>query len=76
MASMFACLLLINGATGQHTGLQPAEGKPVKDFQLGIFPFIGTDGADAINNTYKVSINALAGITGGINGLELESKGT
>lgn len=45
--------------------------KPVKPFQLSIFPVVGTDGSNAINNSYKVSLNLFAGITGGTEGFEL-----
>ena len=66
--SLIAIAMLLNAAMGQDPDHQ--EIKPVKDFQLSLIPFIGTDGADAINNTYRLSVNILAGITGGIEGAE------
>ena len=66
--SFIAIAMLLNVAMGQNPDLP--ESKPVKDFQLSLIPFIGSDGANAINNTYRLSVNILAGITGGIEGVE------
>ena len=54
----------------QQIHAQDTEDKPVKDFQLSVFPFVGTDGSDVVNNRYKVSFNLFAGVTGGIEGFE------
>lgn len=45
--------------------------KPIKPFQLSILPVVGTDGTDAVNYRYRVSLNLFAGLTGGVEGIEL-----
>lgn len=57
-------------ANGASTERSDSKEKPLKPFQLSIFPMLGTDGTDVINNRYRVSLNLFAGITGGIEGFE------
>ncbi len=45
--------------------------KPLKPFQMSIFPMLGTDGTNTVNYRYRVSLNLFAGITGGVEGIEL-----
>lgn len=49
---------------------QQVQQKPLKPFQLSIFPVVGTEGAQALNYRYQFSLNLFAGINGGIEGLE------
>ena len=49
---------------------QPSDPKPLRDFQLSVFPFVGTEGRDGINYRYHFSINLFAGINGGLEGFE------
>lgn len=44
--------------------------KPLRDFQLSIIPFVGTEGRDAANYRYNFSLNLFAGVTGGLKGFE------
>lgn len=44
--------------------------KPLRDFQLSIFPFVGTEGRQTANFRYNFSLNLFAGITGGLEGFE------
>lgn len=49
---------------------QTPEDKPLRDFQLSIFPLVGTDGYQTRDYRYQFSINWFIGLTGGIQGLE------
>ncbi len=44
---------------------------PLKSFQVSILPLLGTDGTDAVNYRYRVSLNLFAGLTGGVEGIEM-----
>lgn len=46
------------------------ESDQIQDFQLSIFPGVGTAGGDAVNHTYRFSLNLFAGATGGLKGFE------
>lgn len=59
-------LVLCTGLLAQEN----EQAKPLRDFQLSIFPMVGTDGAEAVHHTYRGSVNIFAGITGGIDGFE------
>lgn len=56
-------ITLVPGANSQ-------EEKPLKALNVSIFPGFGTEGTDAVNNRYRVSLNIFAGITGGLEGFE------
>lgn len=47
-----------------------SQEKSVKDFQLSLFPGLGTDGLQSSQYRYKVSLNLFAGVTGGLDGFE------
>ena len=55
--------------TGQLAELP--EEKPLRTFQLSVFPGLGTDGTSAVHHQYKISLNLFGGLTGGIAGLEV-----
>ncbi len=67
---LLALLLITIHAHGASVRKPDSEEKPLKQFQLSVFPMVGTDGTDVINNRYRVSLNMFAGITGGIKGFE------
>lgn len=46
------------------------EQKPLHDFQLSIFPSVGTEGRNSSDYRYRISLNIFAGITGGVEGFE------
>lgn len=52
---------------------QSPDEKSVRDFQLSIFPFLGTDGTQTRNHQYNISLNLFMGLTGGVQGLEAGS---
>ena len=52
------------------TPTSKASEKPLKDFQLSIIPFVGTEGTSVIDYRYRLSVNFFAGATGGIEGFE------
>lgn len=45
--------------------------KPLKEFQFSFLPMVSTDGTQTLNYRYQLSFNLIAGITGGVHGLEL-----
>ncbi len=49
---------------------QSPEDKPLRDFQLSVFPLVGTDGYQTRDYRYQFSLNMFMGLTGGIQGLE------
>ena len=63
-------LLLASLVVTLVPGASSQEEKPLKPLQVSIFPGFGTEGTDAVNNRYRVSLNIFAGITGGIEGFE------
>jgi len=65
-ALLFALPLMVMGQ-------EPAgnEEIPLKTFQMSILPGFGTDGTDAVNHRYKISLNLFGGLTGGISGVEV-----
>jgi len=52
------------------SGQNHSDNKPIRDFQMSIIPFIGTDGAETLHNRYEASLNIFAGITGGVEKFE------
>lgn len=52
------------------TSAQAPDQKPLRNFQLSVLPFVGTEGREALNYRYQFSLNLFAGITGGLEGLE------
>jgi hypothetical protein len=44
--------------------------KPLRPFQLSLFPMVGTEGAAAVDYRYQLSLNIFAGVTGGVEGIE------
>jgi hypothetical protein len=52
------------------TPVSAQEASTSQDFQISIFPGVGTSGGDAVNHRYRLSINLFAGATGGIKGFE------
>ncbi|MDR4988462.1 MAG: hypothetical protein RG741_06470 [Bacteroidales bacterium] len=82
MKAFILCLLgFLAAHNGQaHAGLHNVQEayhtagsdlKPLKPFQLSLFPMLGTDGTQSINYRYRTSINMFAGINGGIEGFEM-----
>ena len=67
---LLALLLISIHAHGASVRKPDSEDKPLKQFQLSVFPMVGTDGTDVINYRYRTSLNLFAGITGGIDGFE------
>lgn len=67
---LVAFLLVTIQADGATVPRSDSEEKPLKQFQISIFPMVGTDGTDVINFRYRTSLNLFAGITGGIDGFE------
>ncbi len=61
--------LLLLGLPNQSFS-QQEEQKPLRPFQISLFPVVGTDGASAMDYRYRVSVNIFAGITGGLQGIE------
>lgn len=49
---------------------QVPDPKPIRNFQMSVLPFVGTEGREALNHRYQFSLNLLAGITGGLDGFE------
>lgn len=67
--AVLSVLMFIPTARGQENTAETE--KQLKDFQLSLFPFVGTGGIDSRNNKYKYSINLFAGVNGGVQGFEL-----
>lgn len=65
MASL-AFLLLF---PGKGPAQEPPAGE-VRNFQVSLFPVVGSDGTETVRHTYRLSMNLFAGITGGIDGIE------
>lgn len=73
---LFALISHAGSAYGDvsHTNVFSNSGgdvKPLKPFQMSILPMLGTDGTNTIDYRYRVSLNLFAGITGGVEGIEL-----
>ena len=51
--------------------VEDPEKPEVRPFQLSLVPFIGTEGEEAQEHIYKVSLNIFAGLTGGVEGIEI-----
>jgi hypothetical protein len=64
-------ILLLWLAALPVSGFSHSADKPLRDFQFSVFPGVGTDGREAADHRYRTSINWFAGITGGIEGVEL-----
>jgi hypothetical protein len=52
-------------------GVSAQDEKPLKDFQISMFPLIGTDGSQVLEFRYRTSLNIFAGVNGGVEGCEL-----
>ncbi len=52
----------------QNESDDPVE---TRAFQLSLLPSVGTEGVYAFDNIYNLSLNIFAGLTGGVDGLEL-----
>jgi hypothetical protein len=65
---VFAMIFL---STVAFSRAQTNDEKPLKKFQLSLFPTIGTDGRYATDHRYTLSINLFAGINGGVEGVEV-----
>ncbi len=61
---------LIIGNLSISYGQQEPPKEPVREFQLSLFPYIGTDGMAAQDHRYLYSINLFGGITGGVERFE------
>ena len=48
-----------------------SEEKTIRPFQLSLIPGIGTEGIYSTDNIYNLSFNIFAGLTGGVDGLEI-----
>lgn len=66
--TLFILFILLHGSDGY--GQDFRNSKETKGFQLSILPLIGTDGSSVTYNSYRLSVNIPAGVTGGIEGLE------
>ncbi len=69
--SIFTFLLALASVI-QLNGQSP-EDKPLRDFQLSVFPLVGTDGYQTRDYRYQFSLNLFMGLTGGVQGLEAGS---
>ena len=49
---------------------QDQDDKPLRNFQLSVFPMVGTDGTETPNYRYEFSLNLFAGMNGGVKGFE------
>lgn len=54
---------------------QTDEPEETRSFQLSIFPAVGTEGQFSHKYIYNFSVNVFAGITGGVDGIELGGFG-
>ena len=54
---------------------QPDEPEETRSFQLSIFPAVGTEGRFSHKYIYNFSVNVFAGITGGVDGVEIGGFG-
>ncbi len=54
-------------------GQAHVDDKPLRTFQVSVLPGIGTDGTESVHHRYKISLNLLGGLTGGISGLEVSA---
>ncbi len=45
--------------------------KPLRSFQVSVLPGVGTDGTESVHHRYRLSLNFLGGVTGGVEGLEV-----
>jgi len=68
--NFFVVIVLIVLMITSFSRLKGQELKPLRDFQLSVVPFVGTDGRDALNYRYQFSLNLFAGINGGVEGFE------
>jgi hypothetical protein len=68
--NIFVLILTISLLFPAINFAQVQNEKPLRDFQLSIIPFVGTDGRDAANYRYNFSLNLFAGVTGGLEGFE------
>jgi hypothetical protein len=66
MIFIFCLLTILNSTAGN-----PDETPATKPFQLSFVPYVGTEGAYSHDYIYTFSVNILAGITGGVDGIEL-----
>ncbi len=74
MKTFLACLAFTFLAVSMNvTGQDNTAEKHLRNFQVSVIPFLGSDGTEVINNRYRVSINLLGGVTGGIEGFEAGS---
>lgn len=71
----FFLILTLIGLIPLLSFAQTPEQKPLRPFQLSFVPLIGTDGTQTPENRYQVSLNLLAGMTGGIKGFEVGGFG-
>ena len=63
-------IMMLSVAFNSLSGNTSNNEMPLRDFQLSILPFIGTEGREVVQHRYRFSINLLAGTTGGIQGVE------
>ncbi len=54
-----------------NAGRAQESEKKLKTIQVSLFPFLGTDGGNALQHRYKYSINLFGGINGGVEGMEM-----
>ncbi len=65
-----ALTILLTVFSVVHLSAQTSEDKPLRTFQLSMFPLVGTDGIQTKDYRYQVSLNMFMGITGGLDGIE------
>jgi len=68
--NIFVLLLTITFLFPALNHAQTQNEKPLREFQLSVIPYLGTDGRDAANFRYNLSLNLFAGVTGGLEGFE------
>ncbi len=83
MVLHLACLMPVSAgpAAAIYTGMtekQVSQGEieepgtpETKPFQLSVFPMVGTEGVHSHKYLYRMSLNVFAGVTGGVDGVEL-----
>jgi hypothetical protein len=71
MLRLFLIFIFCFFWTLNSTAANPDSTVEKRNFQLSVFPYVGTEGAYSHNYIYNISLNLFAGITGGVDGIEL-----
>jgi hypothetical protein len=75
--SKYLVILLLLSCSSINIKASDQQDEPVetRSFQLSVFPAVGTDGQFSHKYLYNFSVNVFAGITGGVDGIELGGFG-